>query len=84
MRKKVRTITLYTIGWTLIPLGALGLVMPLVPGILLVVFGFLILTEVSPTMRRFSLYLRRKSTYCDIALQKFDMLFLRATSRFRV
>lgn len=45
-------------GWSLILLGLLGLVLPVLPGILLVVLGIVVLGPNDSTLRRIELYVR--------------------------
>jgi hypothetical protein len=45
-------------GWSLILVGLLGFVLPVLPGILLLVLGIVVLGPHDPTLRRIALYIR--------------------------
>jgi uncharacterized membrane protein YbaN (DUF454 family) len=51
-RKAFRRLALVALGWTLLLIGVMGLLVPVLPGGLLIVLGILLLDNQYPSLRR--------------------------------
>lgn len=59
-RRRIRHWMLLIGGWTFLVLGVLGLFLPFLQGVLFMLIGLLMLSQVSPRMRLLRLRLRRR------------------------
>ncbi len=58
-------------GWSLIVLGLLGLILPVLPGIVLLVLGIIVLGPRDPTLRRIAFSIRLTLRRCSRARRPF-------------
>jgi uncharacterized membrane protein YbaN (DUF454 family) len=67
----VKRLALIAAGWVLLMLGAIGLVLPILPGVLLLIVGLSILSVEYDWARRWMGSLRRRFPATDKKLQGF-------------
>ncbi|HEV7675247.1 MAG: putative transrane protein [Candidatus Angelobacter sp.] len=67
----VKRLALIAAGWVLLMLGAIGLVLPILPGVLLLIVGLSILSVEYEWARRWMGSLRRRFPATDKKLQGF-------------
>jgi uncharacterized membrane protein YbaN (DUF454 family) len=66
---KMKRLALIVAGWTLLPLGAAGLFIPVLPGVLFLLVGLSILSVEYEWARRWVAALRRRFPTADRKLQ---------------
>ena len=67
----MKRLALIAAGWVLLMLGAVGLVLPILPGVLLLIVGLSILSVEYAWARRWMVSLRRRFPATDKKLQGF-------------
>jgi uncharacterized membrane protein YbaN (DUF454 family) len=80
-REMVRRVAMLTLGWVFILLGVIGLVLPLLQGVLLILVGLYILSRESRTARKVLLRLRHRFPRLDRELNRAKQWFRRLGSR---
>jgi uncharacterized membrane protein YbaN (DUF454 family) len=59
-KSRLKRIAIYIVGWGFIVLGILGLVLPILQGIIFLLIGLYILSSVSPRAARMLIRLRKR------------------------
>ena len=59
-KSRLKRITIYIVGWGFIVLGILGIVLPILQGVIFLLIGLYILSSISPWAARMLVRLREK------------------------
>ena len=59
-KSRLKRIAIYVVGWAFIILGILGIVLPILQGVIFLLIGLYILSSVSPRAARTLVWLRKK------------------------
>jgi uncharacterized membrane protein YbaN (DUF454 family) len=84
-KSRLKRIAVYTVGWGFIVLGILGLVLPILQGVIFLLIGLYILSSISPWAARLLERLRRRfprtSDQFDKAKPKAKEILVRITAK---
>ena len=85
-KSRIKRITIYIVGWGFIVLGILGIVLPILQGVLFLLIGLYILSSISPRAARMLQRLRKRfpriSDQFDRAKPKAKAVQARIAARF--
>jgi uncharacterized membrane protein YbaN (DUF454 family) len=59
-KSRLKRIAIYAVGWAFIILGVLGIVLPILQGVIFLLIGLYILSSVSPRAARMLIRLRKR------------------------